>query len=207
MAKKDKRIDAYIEKSADFAKPILKHLRKLVHQGCPGVTETVKWGMPSFEYKGPFCSMASFKQHAVFGFWKYKLIKDPKNYLEILKRMEAASMGNMGRITSLKDLPPDSVILGFIKQAVKLNDDGIKMEKTIKNPATAKNTKPDVDFEAALKKNKKAWNVWEEWTPGKKKEYVDWMKEAKTEETKLKRIKTAVEWISEGKIRNWKYVK
>ncbi|HYG51415.1 MAG TPA: YdeI/OmpD-associated family protein [Flavobacteriales bacterium] len=207
MAKKDKRIDAYIEKSADFAKPILKHLRKLVHQGCPGVTETVKWGMPSFEYKGPFCSMASFKQHAVFGFWKYKLIKDPKNYLGDIKADGGASMGNMGRITSLKDLPPDSVILGFIKQAVKLNDDGIKMEKTIKNPATAKNTKPDVDFEAALKKNKKAWNVWEEWTPGKKKEYVDWMKEAKTEETKLKRIKTAVEWISEGKIRNWKYVK
>jgi uncharacterized protein YdeI (YjbR/CyaY-like superfamily) len=207
VAKKDKRIDAYIEKAQPFAKPILKHLRKLVHQGCPEVTETVKWGMPSFDYKGPFCSMASFKQHAVFGFWKFKLIKDPKNYLGNIKADGGEAMGNMGRITSLKDLPPDSVILGFIKQAIKLNDDDVKMEKTVKNPATSKNTTAPADFMAALKKNKKAIAVWTDWTPGKKKEYVQWIVEAKSDETRASRIQKAVEWISERKIRNWKYMK
>jgi uncharacterized protein YdeI (YjbR/CyaY-like superfamily) len=151
--------------------------------------------------------MASFKQHAVFGFWKHKLIKDPKNYLGDIKADGGASMGNMGRITSVKDLPPDSVILGFIKQALKLNDEGIKMEKAVKNPATTKNTTAPPDFMDALKKNKKALTTWTEWTPGKKKEYVQWVTEAKSDTTRVSRIKTAVEWISEGKIRNWKYVK
>jgi uncharacterized protein YdeI (YjbR/CyaY-like superfamily) len=207
MAKKDKRIDAYIEKAQPFAKPVLKHLRKLIHEGCPEMSETVKWGMPSFDYKGPFCSMAAFKQHAVFGFWKHKLINDPKNYLGEIKADGGEAMGNMGRITSLKDLPPDKIILGFIKQAVKLNDEGVKPEKVVKNPATTKNTTAPNDLMAALKKNKKAMTVWTDWTPGKKKEYVQWITEAKTDDTRASRIETAVEWIAEGKIRNWKYVK
>ncbi len=206
MAKKDKRIDEYIEKAQPFAKSILKHLRKLVHQGCPEITETVKWGMPSFDYKGPFCSMASFKQHAVFGFWKYKLIKDPKNHLGDIKADGGASMGNMGRITSLKNLPSATVILSFIKQAIKLNDEDVKIEKVVKNPATEKNTTAPVDLMTAIKKNKKALAVWTDWTPGKKKEYVQWITEAKSDETRTSRIKTAVEWISERKIRNWKYI-
>lgn len=206
MATKDKRVDAYILKAQPFAQPILNHLRKLVHKACPEVQEVVKWGMPSFDYKGPLCSMASFKQHAVFGFWKYKLMKDPKNYLGSIKADGGAAMGNMGRITSLKDLPPDKIITGFLKQAMKLNDDGVKLDKTVKNPVTEKNSTPTPAFTAALKKNKKAWKVWEEWTPGKKKEYVDWLREAKTEDTRKKRMEQAVEWISEGKIRNWKYV-
>lgn len=207
MAKKDKRIDEYIKKAQPFAQPILKHLRKLIHENCPEVTETVKWGMPCFDYKGPFCSMASFKQHAVFGFWKYKLMKDPKNYLGSIKADGGEAMGNMGRITSLKDLPSDKIIGGFIKQAIKLNDEGVKLDKTIKNPVNQKNSTPTAEFSRALKANKKAWKVWEEWTPGKKKEYVDWLREAKTEETRTKRMHTAVEWIAEGKIRNWKYIK
>lgn len=206
MSKKDKRIDAYITKAQPFAQPILKHLRKLVHQGCPEVEETVKWGMPCFEYKGPMCSMASFKQHAVFGFWKFKLLNDPKNYLGQIKADGGSSMGNLGRITSIKDLPPDKAMIGFIKQAVKLNEEGVKMDKKVKNPATAKNTTAPKDFLDALKKNKKAFAIWTDWTPGKKKEYVQWITESKSEDTRASRIKTSVDWISENKIRNWKYV-
>src|SRR5438067_996661 len=127
MGKKDKRVDDYIAKSADFAKPILNHLRELVHKAVPEVEETIKWGFPSFDYKGPFCSMASFRQHAVFGFWKHVLINDPKGYLKERSVDGGEAMGSMGRITSLKDLLPDKVILDLIKQAKKLNDEGIKL--------------------------------------------------------------------------------
>ncbi|MBS4029415.1 MAG: YdeI/OmpD-associated family protein [Ignavibacteriales bacterium] len=200
---RDKRIDAYITRSADFAKPILKHLREIVHKGCPEIVETIKWGMPSFDYKGPFCSMAAFKEHAVFGFWKYVLMNDPKNYLGERKNRGGEAMGNLGRITSLKDLPPDKVIIDFIKQAKKFNDDGIKL------PAKPKKEKvelviPDY-FINALKKNKKALTVFENFSYSHKKDYLEWVTEAKTEETRNKRIATAVEWISEGKGRNWKY--
>src|SRR5678810_408438 len=118
MGKKDKRVDTYIAKSAEFAKPILKHLRALVHEACPEVVETIKWGFPNFDYKGVFCSMAGFKQHCAFGFWKASFIDDPKG---ILQPADKGSMGNFDRITSLKDLPSDKILLGFIKQAVKLN--------------------------------------------------------------------------------------
>src|ERR1041385_5014344 len=135
MGTKDRRVDAYIAKSQPFAKPILNHLRKLVHQGCPEVQETIKWGFASFDYKGPFCSMAAFKQHCVFGFWKSSLMKDPDGYLQERSARGGDAMGNFGRLTSLKDLPPDKVIIDLIRQAKKLNDDGVKL------PARAKKEK------------------------------------------------------------------
>jgi uncharacterized protein YdeI (YjbR/CyaY-like superfamily) len=200
---KDKRIDAYIAKAQPFARPILTKIRELIHKGNPAVTETIKWGMPSFDYKGPFCSMASFKQHAIFGFWKYKLIKDPKNYLGLRSNEGGEAMGNMGRIYSIKDLPPDKAMLDFVKQAKKLNDEGVKMP--------AKPQKPKVElvipsyFIAAVKKNKKALAVFENFPYSSKKEYVMWVTEAKTEDTRNSRLQLAVQWISEGKRRNWKY--
>src|SRR4051794_29744902 len=122
--KRIKEIDVYIAKSADFAKPILNHLRKLVHDTCPDVEEKVKWGMPFFDYKNaPMCNMAAFKQHAAFGFWKASLMKDKS--LKETAESEAA-MGHLGKITSLKDLPSDKKIIVWIKEAMKLNDDGIK---------------------------------------------------------------------------------
>jgi uncharacterized protein YdeI (YjbR/CyaY-like superfamily) len=205
MGKKDKRIDALIEKAQPFAKPILKHLRKLVHEGNPEVEETIKWGMASFDYKGPFCSMASFKEHAVFGFWKYSLIKDPKNYLGEIKNKGGEAMGNLGRITSLKDLPPDKAILDFIKQAKKLNDENIKLPAKEKKAAAVLKA-PDY-FMNALKKNKKALATFTAFSQSQKNEYINWVIEAKTEETKLKRLAQGIEWMAEGKIRNWKYVK
>lgn len=205
MGKKDPRIDAYIAKAQPFAQPILKRLRALVHRGCPEVEETIKWGMPSFEYKGPLCGMAAFKQHAVFGFWKHKLLNDPKGYLEERHAQGGSAMGNLGRITSVKDLPPDSIILDFIRQAKKLNDEGVKLARP--KPTEKKPLRIPSYFMAALKKNNKALATFESFSYSNKKDYVEWVTEAKTEETRTRRLATAVEWIAKGKVRNWKYIK
>ncbi|MCE9618943.1 MAG: YdeI/OmpD-associated family protein [Planctomycetes bacterium] len=205
MPNTDKRIDAYIDKAQPFAKPILKHLRKLVHKACPEVQETIKWSFASFDYKGPFCSMAAFKEHAVFGFWKDKLIKDPKGYLGARSNQGGEAMGNLGRLTSLKSLPPDKAILDFIKQAKKLNDEGVKLPAKPKKAPT-KLVVPAY-FSKAVKSNKKAQKTFEEFSPSAKREYVDWIVEAKSEATRHRRLETAVDWMAQGKIRNWKYVR
>lgn len=195
----DPRVDAYIEKSAEFAKPVLTHLRKLIHKGCPQVTETLKWSMPSFEYKGILCGFAAFKQHCTFGFWKQSLMETdafPKN---------KTAMGSFGRITSLDDLPSDKVMIDLIKQAAELNDKGVKVPKKAA-PANKELTVP-TDLTKALAKNKTAKAAFEKFSYSHKKEYVEWIEEAKTEPTRNKRLATTVEWLSEGKSRNWKYEK
>jgi uncharacterized protein YdeI (YjbR/CyaY-like superfamily) len=204
MATKDKRIDAYIEKAQPFARPIMKNLRELIHKACPEVTETIKWGMPSFEYKGPMFGFAAFKQHCVGGFWKSKLLKDPKGYLGERSNQGGEAMGNLGRMTSIKDLPPDKAIIDFIKQHMKLNDAGIKVEK---KPAVKKELIIPKELISALNKNKKAKKTFENFSPSNKREYADWITEAKTDETRSKRLETAVTWMSEGKPRLWKYMK
>ncbi len=201
MATKDKRIDAYIAKSAEFAKPILNHLRELVHKTCPGVEEKMKWSFPHFDYKGEMmCSMAAFKQHAVFGFWKASLMKDP--VLQETAKSEVA-MGHLGRITSLKDLPPDKKITGWIKEAMKLNEEGKKVVKA--KPVVTKELEVPAFFITAVKKNKKALATFEAFPSSAKKDYVQWVTEAKTEETREKRLTQSIEWMAEGKRRNWKY--
>jgi uncharacterized protein YdeI (YjbR/CyaY-like superfamily) len=205
MATKNPKIDAYILKSADFAKPILIHLRELVHKACPDVVETIKWGMPFFDYKGPLCNMASFKQHAVFGLWKAKLLKDPKNYLQERSSEGGSAMGHLGRLTSIKDLPPDRAMLDFIKQAMKLNEAGVKVE--LKPKVEKKELVVPAYFSNALKKNKKALSTFNAFSYSHKKEYVEWVTEAKTDATRDKRMDTAIEWMAEGKGRNWKYQK
>jgi len=200
MAQKDKKIDAYILKSADFAKPILNHLRSLVHNACPKVEETIKWGFPHFDYKGMMCSMAAFKQHCAFGFWKTKLMKDAK---EMISQNEYA-MGHMGKIRSLKDLPPDKKITAWIKEAMKLNDDDVKLPERKKSVSTKGIEVPDA-LQKALIKNKLAATTFSNFSPSHKNEYIEWINEAKTEETKNKRTATTIEWLKEGKSRNWKY--
>jgi uncharacterized protein YdeI (YjbR/CyaY-like superfamily) len=199
MATFDPRVDAYIEKSADFAKPVLVHLRELVHKACPDITETLKWGMPSFGHKGIVCGFAAFKNHCTFGFWKQSLMETdafPKN---------KTAMGSFGRITSLKDLPSDKVMIGLIHQAVELNENGIKVPKK-PAPAKKKLVIPD-DLTKALSRNKKAKDHFEKFSYSHKKDYVEWITEAKTEATRNKRLATTVDWLSEGKGRNWKYEK
>jgi uncharacterized protein YdeI (YjbR/CyaY-like superfamily) len=203
MPNTDPRIDAYIEKAADFAKPILQHLRSLVHKACPQVEETVKWSFPHFDYKGEMmCSMASFKQHCVFGFWKAALMKDP---LLVETAKSEVAMGHLGRITSLKDLPGDKKIIAWIYEAMELNDKGIKVIKAPAKPL--QNIEVPDYFLKAIKKNTAAKIVFEAFSPSAKKEYVMWLEEAKTEATRLKRLEQAIEWIAEGKQRHWKYMK
>jgi len=200
MGKKDPRFDTYIERSAGFAKPILRHLRKLVHAGCPEVEETLKWGHPSFMYKGILCGFAAFKQHCTFGFWKGSLIVGNN------KGKTQEAMGQFGRITNVADLPKDSILLRYIQEAVRLNDAGVKLPAKQK-PKVKKELKEPDYFMAALRKNKKALASFENFGPSHRKEYVEWITEAKTEETRMKRLETAVEWMSEGKSRNWKYIR
>jgi len=196
MGMRDPRVDAYIAKSAVFAQPVLEHLRTLVHKNCPTVEESIKWGMPAFLHHGMLANMAAFKQHCTFGFWKHKLVVGADRY------SEDASMGQFGRVTTIGDLPAAKVIAAYIKKAAALNEAGVKVEK----PKT-KRAPPSVpdDLNAALKKNRKALVHFKAFTPGNQREYVDWITEAKRAETRSKRVAQALEWIAEGKKRNWKY--
>lgn len=199
--KKNKLVDEYIDKVQPFAKPVLMHLRQLIHESCPDVEEKIKWGMPSFEYKGMMCGFAAFKQHCTFMFWKAPLMKDS---ILMENAKSETSMGHLGRITSLKDLPSDKKIIGYIKEAMRLNELGIKVEK---KKIPLKDMDVPVEFLDAIKKNKKAFATFEAFSNSNKKEYIDWFTEAKTEATKQKRLLQAIEWMAEGKPRNWKYMK
>ena len=198
MATKDPRIDAYIAKSAAFAKPILKHLRKVVHAGCPEVEETIKWQFPHFDYKGVMCGMAAFKQHCAFGFWKEALIFDGD------KPAEKTAMGSFGCIKSLADLPNEKTLIGYVKKAAALNEAGIKAPGRTK-PQKREPLEVPGYFTAALKKNAKARKAFEAFAPSKQREYLEWVTEAKREETRNERLATSIEWLAEGKSRHWKY--
>ena len=196
MGTRDPRIDAYIAKSADFAQPILTHLRDVVHASCPEVVETMKWSSPFFDYHGPLCNMAAFKAHVGFGFWKGALVVDS------IASTDEPSAGQFGRITSLKDLPSKSQLAAYIKKAAKLNEEGVATPK-VKKP------KPELPVPealvTALAKNKKARAVFDGFSPSQKREYSEWIADAKSDETRARRLEQAIEWISEGKTRNWKY--
>jgi uncharacterized protein YdeI (YjbR/CyaY-like superfamily) len=196
VGKQDPRVDAYIAKSAPFSQPILDHLRRVVHAACPAVEETIKWGFPHFMYKGMLGSMAAFKQHCAFGFWH----KGMKAALSGGKPRQA--MGQLGRITSLADLPKDAVLKRYIKQAMKLNDAGVKVPVVRSAPKTVK--VPAVVM-AALRRNKQALGTFEALSPSHRREYLEWIADAKREETRTKRLATMLEWLAEGKSRNWKY--
>jgi hypothetical protein len=203
MGTKDSRVDSYIEKSAPFAQPILTHLRSLVHEACPEVVETVRWSFPHFDYKGILCSMASFKQHCSFGFAKGALMSDPH---KLISQMGETAMGHFGRITHLSDLPDDKILIEYIQEAVRLNEKGIRIPPKAK-PAVKKELEIPSYFMDAIRKNKKALKIFEEFSYSNKKEYVEWITDAKNEDTRQKRLTTAVEWMAEGKVRNWKYMK
>ena len=203
MGKQDPRVDAYIARSADFAKPILKHLRKIVHEGCPDVEETLKWGHPSFMHKGILAGMAAFTQHAVFGFWKDELMTGkgrPRG-----KGDEA--MGNFGRLASLSDLPGEKTLVRLVKEAVALNDKGVKLPSRSRPKNTKKTLVVPDALMSALRKNKKALATFDGFNYSSKKDYVEWVTEAKWEETRKRRLDTAVAWMAEAKVRNWKYIK
>ncbi len=199
MPKKDPRIDAYIAKSADFAKPILQHLRRIVHAGCPNVEETMKWSMPHFDYKGVMCGMSAFKEHCAFGFWKGELIFDGD------QKVEREAMGHFGRITSLADLPNEKILIGYVCKAAELNETRVQAPWRARQKKKPPLTIPDY-FSAALRKNVKARKTFESFSPSNKREYVEWVSEAKRDETRKQRLATSIDWLAEGKVRNWKYL-
>lgn len=193
---RDPRIDAYIAKQADFAQPILARVREVVHEACPDVEETMKWSMPTFLYGGAIlCGMAAFKQHASFGYWKHALVVgegEPRD-----------GMGSYGKMASVKDLPPKKTLLAHIRKAMQLNLDKVPAARK----ASAPKPPPDMptDLAAALKKNAKARKAYEGFPPSAQRDYVEWITEAKREATRASRLAQAVEWMAEGKRRNWKY--
>ena len=198
MGIRDPRIDAYIHGSAEFAQPILKQFRKAVHAACPGSEETLKWGMPHFDYKGPMCGMAAFKEHCAFSFWKGKLIFGERPWV-----VKEEAMGHFGRVTCLADLPDEKTLTAYIREAARLNEEGVQVSKAVP-PKKTKLIVPDA-LMAALRKNRKAFATFEGFSPSHRREYVDWITEAKREETRAQRIRTAVEWMEAGKARHWKY--
>ena len=192
-------VDAYIERAANFAKPILKRLRKLFHQADSRIHEEIKWGVPHFLCLGMVGMMAAFKQHVSWGFWNAKKLPDLHG---LLKSAEApTSFGFKPR--SAAELPPDDVILDYIRAAVALNEQGVKRDAPKKNPAKVKIPK---DLKAALKQNPIALATFEGFPPSHKREYIEWITEAKREATRQQRLATTIEWLSQGKPRNWKYM-
>jgi uncharacterized protein YdeI (YjbR/CyaY-like superfamily) len=198
MPTRDPRIDAYIANAAPFAQPILERLREAVHAACPECEETLKWRSPSFLYRGAIlCGMAAFKEHAMFGFWKGALIDTggPKE----------AAMGQFGRLTSVADLPAKRELARYIRQAMALEDAGVKTPRT-KTGKPKPSPEPPEDLVRALARDKRARATFEGLSPSHRREYVEWILEAKREETRKRRLAQAVAWLAEGKPRNWKYM-
>ena len=195
MPKTDPRVDAYIAKSAPFAQPILRHLRALVHRAAPAITETIKWGMPFFEHEGSVCHMAAFKAHCAFGFWRGGRIEKTGK--------EDEAMGQFGRITNLTQLPPDTTVVALVQKAAALNLAGENAARPVKRP---KEPIPmPADFRAALARSGAAQATFDGFAPSRQRDYLEWITEAKAAATRAKRIATAIEWLAEGKPRNWKY--
>ncbi|KGI77882.1 YdeI/OmpD-associated family protein [Oleiagrimonas soli] len=197
MAATDPRVDAYIAKSADFARPILEHLRAVAHAADKDIEETIKWGMPCFTVDGGIvCNMAAFKQHCAFNLWHGK---------QVLGESADDAMGQFGRIQKKADLPPKKELVTLLKQAVRLRREGTAAPR--KRAAKPEAPVPD-DLAAALKlkKHAKARATFEGFPPGQRREYIEWITEAKREATREKRLATTLEWLAEGKQRNWKYM-
>jgi uncharacterized protein YdeI (YjbR/CyaY-like superfamily) len=194
MATKDPRVDAYIARAQPFARPILTRIRKAVRAGCPDVTETIKWSVPAYDYKGPLCGMAAFKAHCLFGFWKGTLMKTRPNPQD--------GSGEFGRFESIDDLPDERALIRMVREAAAINDAGLKVPRTAKQRPPLK---APAYMVAALKKNRKAYAAYQAFSPSHQREYIEWITDAKSEETRNRRLQTAVEWMAEGKSRNWKY--
>jgi uncharacterized protein YdeI (YjbR/CyaY-like superfamily) len=203
MGRRDARVDEYLNSAAPFAQPILREVRDIIHATCPDVEETIKWGMPHFDYQGIMCSMASFKEHCAFGFWKGSLIRDAEG-----KGLGGDAMGSFGRITSRKDLPPKKVLVGYIRQAMALNEAGVKSPtRAKKKPSERPALQVPPQFAAALRRDAAAQRNFDAFSSSQRREYIEWINEAKREATRTSRIEKAVAQLAENKPHNWKYMK
>ena len=200
MTTKDPRVDSYIADSAEFARPILKHLRKLIHQGCPAAVETIKWGCPFFDYNGLLCGIASFKAHCSMFFWRDI---DVSRWLE-KTNTAGAGMGQFGKLTALSDLPKDSVLLACVRAAVEQRDAPSSKTKRARQPGKELPVPPDL--KKALAANSKSAATFKNFSPSHRREYIKWITDAKQPATRERRLQTTLEWLSEGKPHNWKYL-
>lgn len=192
---RDPRVDAYIAKARPFAQSILTHLREPVHMHAPGVEETLKWGVPHFTLNDQnLAGMAAFKEHATFGFWRDEEVTGSPR--------DTGAMGSMGRLVSIADLPDDTAMAAMIVKAVALAAEG-KPKRAAPKPKAALDMPADLG--AALKADAAAQAHWDAFSPGKRRDYVEWVIEAKRDETRVKRIATIAQQVAEGKERNWKY--
>ena len=196
----DPRVDAYIQQAAPFAQPILTKIRAAFHAGCPDLEETIKWGVPSFERGGMLGGMASFKKHVSYGFWRAGEMDDPH---DLLGKERKASFMRI-RAESVKDLPTKTVLVSYVKQARRLNEAGQPV-RAKKKPAQT-TPKAPAELTRAIQASPKAAAFWKTLAPGYRKEYVEWVTDAKREATREKRLLQTVEWLAEGKKRNWKYM-
>jgi len=197
MAKKDPRIDAYIAKAQPFAKPILSYLRAVVHEGCPACEETIKWGMPAFTHNGIVAMIAAFKQHCAFVLWRAG---------DVTTNVNRTAMGTLGKIKTVDDLPPRETLIGYVKKRAELNEKGVKPTKRAVAPPK-KTVRIPPELKSALSKNAKARAGFEKLSPSHRREYCEWISSAKGEDTRARRLKTAIQNVSEGKPQNWKYMK
>lgn len=198
------RVDAYIASAGSFARPILTHIRALVHKALPEVEEDIKWSMPFFTYRGlNLANMAAFKQHCSFGLWG----KEGPANLRKDGVYDREAMGQLGKLTSVQDLPPDRDFIGYLRSAAAEIETGARTQNYSRPKSTAAKPPPEVPpaLASALRKNKAAATRFAAMPPGCQREYCDWIAEAKRDETRDKRVSTALEWIAEGKRRNWKY--
>jgi uncharacterized protein YdeI (YjbR/CyaY-like superfamily) len=199
MATTDARIDAYIAQAAPFARPILAYLREVVGSACPDGEETLKWGSPHLTYKGKLvCGMAAFKQHATFGFWQGRQVVGHG------AGSQEAAMGQFGRLTDVAQLPPRTVLEDYVREAMRLIDEGAVRKPAKASPRPA--LPVPADLAAALAAVPAARASFEGFPPGQRREYIEWITEAKREDTRQRRLAQAVEWMAEGKPRNWKYM-
>ena len=201
MKNANPRVDEYIAKAQPFARPIMERVRKAFHAGCPDLDEKLKWGVPSFEHNGMLGGMAAFKQHVGFGFWKAALMDDPAGLLGDDPKASPMRV----KIRDVQELPTQRVLVGYVKQAVKLNADGAKVPR----PKATKKSKADLDvpkyFLAAVKANGDAHATWKGFSYTNQTDYLEWVTGAKRDATRDKRLAQAVDWMAEGKSRNWKY--
>lgn len=196
MPSRDPKVDAYIAKSPDFARPILAQIRDMVHAACPDVEESIKWGAPHFSYNGMLCGMGAFKEHCRLHFWRGEAIVGDADEVEKFHRIE-----------SVESLPSRAALTRCVKRAMQLNDARVQSPAAPK-PRTARAPLPmPPALATALRRNAAARKFFETLPPSHKREYIEWISEAKTDATRDKRITTTVEWLAEGKSRNWKYEK
>lgn len=202
MGKRSAETDRYIAKAPPFARPILEKIREAFHAAAPDVEETIKWNAPHFEKNGILGSLAAFKRHVTWVFWKGKLMKDPDELIQPMG--ESGPLGGI-KFNNVSELPAKKTMIAYVREAIRLNEQGVTAPRPARKARPALEVPPALT--AALARNAKARATFESLPPSHRREYIEWISEAKQQATRDRRLATAIEWMAEGKAMNWKYAK